>query len=466
MADLHTVILAAGKGTRMKSSMPKVVHPLAGIPIIEHVVRTARTLEARSTTIVVGHGADTVRQTLGGYPDLEFVTQSPQLGTGHALLQAEPVLAGQAGTVLLLYGDVPLLQPNTLRQLLERHYEHHASATVLTAELDDAYGYGRIVRDRAGAIERIVEERDASGAEQAIREVNSGIYALALAPLFEALRRLATDNAQGEYYLTDLVAAYRRRSLTVETLCIDDASELRGVNTRVDLADLGRVVRDRTRRRHMLNGVTLEDPATTYIDVDVVIGEDTVIAPGVHLTGRTTLGAGCRIGAGSRLSDATVGDAVSVLDHTIVAASTLETGSAVGPFSHIRPDTVIQSKARVGNFVELKKTTLGAGSKANHLAYLGDATIGSNVNIGAGTITCNFDGVNKHPTIIEDNVFIGSDSQLIAPVTVGRDAYVAAGSSITNDVPAESLAIARSPQTNKAGWAARRKAERAKKEHP
>jgi bifunctional UDP-N-acetylglucosamine pyrophosphorylase/glucosamine-1-phosphate N-acetyltransferase len=460
MADLHIVILAAGKGTRMKSALPKVAHPLAGLPIIEHVVRTARALDASTTTIVVGHGAEAVREALQGFPDLRFVVQSPQLGTGHAVLQAESVLQGKSGTVLLLYGDVPLLQANTLRQLLERHHDQHASATVLTAELPDPYGYGRIVRDRSGQIERIVEERDASGDERNIREINSGIYALALAPLFDSLKRLATDNAQGEYYLTDLVAAYRRRSLTVETLCIDDATELRGVNTRADLADLSRHVLDRLRQGLMFGGATLEDPATTYVEADVTVGEDTTIAPGVLLTGRTSIGRGCRIGPGSRLTDATLGDNVTVLDHTVIVSSTVAAGAAVGPFAHIRPHSVIGERARVGNFVELKKTTLGPGSKANHLSYLGDATIGTNVNIGAGTITCNYDGVNKHQTTIEDNVFIGSDSQLIAPVTVGRDAYVAAGSSITHDVPAESLAVARSRQTNKPGWAAKRSAEK------
>jgi bifunctional UDP-N-acetylglucosamine pyrophosphorylase/glucosamine-1-phosphate N-acetyltransferase len=329
---------------------------------------------------------------------------------------------------------------------------------VLTAELADPYGYGRIVRDEAGDIVRIVEERDASGDERSIREVNSGIYALALAPMFDALKRLATDNAQGEYYLTDLVAAYRRRSLTVETLCVDDASELRGVNTRVELAELSRVLLDRKRRSLMLAGVTLQDPSTTYVDLDVTIGEDTIVGPGVSLTGHTSIGGRCRIGAGSRVTDSSLGDDVTVLDHTVIVESTVEAMAAVGPFAHLRPGSVLGAKSRVGNFVELKKTILGRGSKANHLAYLGDATIGTNVNIGAGTITCNYDGVAKHPTIIQDNAFIGSDSQLVAPVTIGRDAYVAAGSSITEDVPADSLAVARSRQTNKAGWATMRRA--------
>jgi bifunctional UDP-N-acetylglucosamine pyrophosphorylase/glucosamine-1-phosphate N-acetyltransferase len=426
MTELHVVILAAGKGTRMKSAVPKVVHALAGRPIIEHVVRTAVELQAVTTTVVVGHGADEVKAALASYPALSFVVQSPQLGTGHALLQAEPHLRNRTGTVLLLYGDVPLLTTGTLQQLLERHRSHRAALTVLTTALADPYGYGRIVRDNEGGIVRIVEERDASGEERAIREINSGIYALELDGLFDGLRQLATDNSQGEYYLTDLVAANRRRHRRVETLCIDDPAELRGVNTRVDLADLSRVLLDRTRRTLMLQGVTLEDPDTTFVESDVTIGEDTIIGPGVTLTGRTSIGARCHIRSGTRITNSTIGDDVTVLDHCVVVDSTVAAGASVGPFAHLRPGTDIGTGARVGNFVELKKTALGAGSKANHLAYLGDAVIGDRVNIGAGVITCNYDGVNKHQTTIEEGVFVGSDSQLVAPVTIGHDAYVAA----------------------------------------
>jgi bifunctional UDP-N-acetylglucosamine pyrophosphorylase/glucosamine-1-phosphate N-acetyltransferase len=458
MTELHVVILAAGKGTRMKSAVSKVVHPLAGRPLIEHVIRTTTGLDVATTTVVVGHGADDVRAALAGYPGVDFVVQSPQLGTGHALLQAESVLAGRRGTVLLLYGDVPLLTAGTLRQLLERHRGRRAALTVLTATLADPYGYGRIVRDAAGQITRIVEERDASADQRAIREVNSGIYALELDGLFEDLRHLATDNSQGEYYLTDLVSGHHQRGRRVETLCIDDPTELRGVNTRVDLAELGRVLLDRTRRALMLQGVTLEDPATTYIDADVVVGEDTVIAPGVTLGGRTIIGARCHIRSGTRITDSTIGDDVTVLDHTVIVQSTVANGAAIGPMAHVRPGSDVGPGARVGNFVELKKTVLGAGSKANHLAYLGDAIIGERVNVGAGVITCNYDGVAKNRTTIEDGVFVGSDSQLVAPVTIGAGAYVAAGSTITQNVPAGSLAVARSLQTNKEGWAARRAA--------
>lgn len=462
MSDLHVVILAAGKGTRMKSDRPKVLHTLAGRPLIEHVLQTVDGLGPASTVLVVGHGADQVKEALSARHHLQFVVQSPQLGTGHALLQAEPALGGRTGTVLLLYADVPLLEASTLRRLVASHESARAAATVLTAMLDDPYGYGRIVRDGDGRISRIVEERDASGPERAIREVNSGIYALAMGPLFAALRGIASDNAQGEYYLTDLVADYRQRNLKVETLVLDTADELRGVNSRVDLADLARVIRSRKNRALQLAGVSIEDPDTTYIEQDVTIGPDTVISPGVILEGRTTIGSRCRIHAGVRLTNVTVADDVTILDRSIITDSSVALGAAIGPFAHIRPNTVIGEYAKVGNFVELKKTTLGRKSKANHLAYLGDATIGEGVNVGAGTITCNYDGTNKFKTVLEDGVFIGSDTQLIAPVRIGKGAYVAAGSSITEDVPADALAIARGRQQNKPGWAAARRAERTK----
>ena len=456
---LHVVILAAGKGTRMKSSRPKVLHALAGRSLIEHVLRTVDGLRADSITIVVGHGADEVRTSLAGRPSVQFAVQSPQLGTGHALLQAESALAGKSGTVLLLYADVPLLQTATLARLIEHHRASKASATVLTMDLPEPYGYGRIVRDAAGRIQRIVEERDASGPERAIKEVNSGIYCFDLAPLFKSLHQLATDNAQGEYYLTDLVAAYRQEQRKIETLGVESATELRGVNSRVDLAELSRVLRDRKNTALLLSGVTLEDPASTFVDADVTVGADTVIGPGVLLEGSTSIGASCRVHAGCRLADTQVGDNVVILDHCVLLDTRVENGARIGPFAHLRPASVVGEGAHVGNFVELKKTSLGRGSKANHLAYLGDATIGDGVNVGAGTITCNYDGVNKHPTIIEDGAFIGSDSQLIAPVRIGAGAYVAAGSSITKDVPADALALSRVHQENKPGWASHRRSK-------
>jgi bifunctional UDP-N-acetylglucosamine pyrophosphorylase/glucosamine-1-phosphate N-acetyltransferase len=444
----------------MKSARPKVLHPIGGLPLLEHVLRAVDHLSPASTTVVVGHGADDVRTAMRHRPTLEFVLQSPQRGTGDALRQTESALADRRGTLVLLAGDVPLLPAAVLERLVATHEAAGAAATVLTADLVDPFGYGRIVRDGGGQIARIVEERDASTLERAIHEINSGIYAFALDALFPALGLVAASNAQGEYYLTDVVGVFRARGASLATLRLDEAEDLRGVNTRADLADLDRRVRARKNRALMLAGVSLDDPATTYVDEDVTVGLDTSIGPGVQLQGRTRVGERCRLHAGVRLTDATIGDDVVLLDRTIVIESTVEAGAAIGPFAHVRPESRVGTGARVGNFVELKKTTLGAGSKANHLAYLGDATIGRDVNIGAGTITCNYDGVAKHPTVIEDGVFIGSDSQLIAPVTVGQGAYVAAGSSITDNVPADALAIARGRQETKPGWAARRRAER------
>ncbi len=456
---LHVVVLAAGKGTRMKSVRPKVLHLLAGRTVLDHVLGAVDPLGAASTTLVIGHGGEEVRTALAGKPGLQFVSQSPQLGTGHALMQAEPLLRGNTGTVLLLHANVPLISTSTLNRLVERHRSARAAMTLLTATVDDSYGYERVVRDAQGQITRVVEEREVAGDEQAIREVSSGIYCFDLAPLLELLPALAADASQGEYYLTDLIPLCRRKSLKVETLQLDTASELRGVATRVDVADLTALMRARKNRELMLNGVTLEDPAATYIDMDVEVGADTVIGPGVLLEGRTTVGERCRIHTGARLTNATLGDGVIVLDRSIIVDSRVGANARIGPFAHIRPDSDVAEDAHVGNFVELKKTRLGRRSKANHLAYLGDAVIGDEVNVGAGTITCNYDGVNKHKTVIEDGVFIGSDSQLIAPVTIGKGAYVGAGSSITDDVAPDALAIARGRQSTKPGWASARRAQ-------
>jgi bifunctional UDP-N-acetylglucosamine pyrophosphorylase/glucosamine-1-phosphate N-acetyltransferase len=459
MEDLHLVILAAGKGTRMKSAAPKVLHRVAGLPMVEHVLRAAAPLHARTTVVVVGYEADRVRQALAGWPGLRFALQEPQLGTGHAVLQAAPALAGARGTLLVLSGDVPLLRPATLAALVARHREQGAAMTVLTALVERPDGYGRIVRDEAGTLLRIVEERDASPAERAIREINTGIYAFALEPLFDALHAVGDRNAQGEYYLPDLAAIYRERGLRVEALVADDWQEVIGVNTRQELAEAAAALRRRRAEALMAAGVTLEDPSATYVGPDVEVGPDTILHPNVHLEGRTRIGSGCEIHAGVRIVDSTLGDRVVVQNCCLITDSVIEDDASIGPFAHLRPASHVGRRARVGNFVELKKTTLGAGSKAPHLSYLGDAVIGERVNVGAGTITCNYDGERKYQTIIEDEAFIGSDTQLIAPVRIGRGAYVAAGSSITEDVPPGALAIGRGRQVNKEGWAARRKKE-------
>jgi bifunctional UDP-N-acetylglucosamine pyrophosphorylase / glucosamine-1-phosphate N-acetyltransferase len=454
--DTHVVVLAAGQGTRMKSSLPKVLHQLAGRPLIEHVLRAADAVEPASITVIVGHGADAVKGRLAARGSLQYALQQPQLGTAHALQQAERTLSGCTGTVVLLSGDVPMLKPSTLQRLVDTHRGAGAAATVVTAAIDRPYGYGRIVRTD-GRIVRIVEERDASPAERQIKEINSGIYAFDLAPLFDALRGIASQNAQGEFYLTDLVAIYRRRKMPVETLLIEDAQEIRGINSRTELAEVGRVLRQTKNEELMAAGVTLIDPATTYIEPDVEVGPDTVIHPGVILEGQTRIGAACEIQGHVRIADSTIGNNVTVNNFCLVVGARVADGAAIGPFAHLRPESDVGEGARIGNFVELKKTTMGAGSKANHLAYLGDATIGANVNVGAGTITCNYDGVKKSQTVIEDGAFIGSDSQLIAPVRVGKGAYVAAGSSITEDVPAGSLGIARGRQSNIEGWVEKKK---------
>lgn len=461
MPDTHVVILAAGQGTRMKSSLPKVLHPVAGQPMLDHVLRVAGSVSPATITLIVGHRADAVQGFLAGYQELQFALQVPQLGTAHALQQAEALLTGRTGTLVLLSGDVPLLSAATLRRLLETHHAARAAATVVTAVVERPYGYGRIIRTE-GRIARIVEERDASPAERSVREINSGIYAFDVAPVFDALRAIATRNAQGEYYLTDLIAVYRRRKLPVETLIVDDPGEIRGVNSRSELAEVSATMRQKKNEELMAAGVTIVDPATTYIDSDVEIGADTVIHPGVVIQGHSRIGSACEIHAYVRIANSEVADRVTINNFCLIIGARVANGVAIGPFAHLRPDTEIGQEAKIGNFVELKKTKLGAGSKVNHLSYLGDATIGANVNVGAGTITCNYDGQHKHETVIEDGAFIGSDTQLIAPVRVGKGAYVGAGSSITEDVPPGALGIARGRQANVAGWVERKKGAPAK----
>ena len=427
--------------------------------MIDYVLRTAWSIAPATTTLIVGHQAPAVQAHLAADDRVRFAVQQPQLGTAHALQQAEPLLAGRAGTLVMLSGDVPLLTPTTLARLVAAHTAANASATVVTALVDRPYGYGRIVRSR-GRIARIVEERDASPTQRAIKEINSGIYAFDLEPLWEALRGIASQNAQGEFYLTDLVAIYKRRKLPVETFVLDDVSETRGINSRSELAEVSRIVRQKKNEELMAAGVTIIDPAATYIEDGVQVGPDTVIHPGVILEGHTRIGSACEIHAHVRIVDSELADRVTVNNFCVITGTRIAASASVGPFAHLRPDTAVGEGARVGNFVELKKTSLGAGSKANHLSYLGDATIGPKVNVGAGTITCNYDGEQKHATVIEEGAFIGSDTQLIAPVKIGKGAYVGAGSSITEDVPEGSLAIARGRQTNIPGWVDRKKGVR------
>ena len=442
MADLHVVILAAGKGTRMKSALPKVLHRVAGLPMIEHVIASANALHPRSITVVVGHQGETLKQALALHPDMTFVVQEPQLGTAHAVLTTEPALRRASGTMVVLSGDVPLLSPNTLKTLVDRHQSTRAAATVITAVLDDPAGYGRIVRS-GEKIARIVEQRDATEQECAIREINSGIYAFAVEGLFDALRTIAAENAQREYYLPDVVALYRTSGHGVETVIVSNVDEIRGINSRAELAAVSRIVRQNKNTELMAAGVT--------------IGADTVLHPGVSIEGRTTIGGSCEIHSGVRIVDSRIGDRVTVNNHCVISESSLSSDSRIGPFAHLRSGAIIDEGARVGNFVELKKTTLGPGSKAMHLAYLGDAEIGSKVNIGAGTITCNYDGVSKQKTTIEDGAFIGSDTQLVAPVTVGKGAYVGSGTTVRENVPPGALAVSAGKQRNLDDWVAKKK---------
>jgi bifunctional UDP-N-acetylglucosamine pyrophosphorylase/glucosamine-1-phosphate N-acetyltransferase len=444
----------------MKSQLPKVLHRVAGVPLIESVLSVAAALEPNSTTIVIGHQAEKLRSAIASRPSLTFVVQEPQLGTAHALMTTQGILANAQGTVILLSGDVPLLSTKTLSALLDCHVARAARATVLTTRLDDPSGYGRIVRDDGGRIARIVEDRDATPDERRIQEINSGIYAFALDGLFELLNQIARDNAQGEYYLPDVVAILVRRGLSVETVVAPDANEIRGINSRMELEAVSRIVRSRKNEALMASGVTIEDSATAYIERDVRVGPDTVLHPGVSLEGTTTIGSGCEVHSGVRIVNSRIGNDVIVYNHCVIADATIEDGVRIGPFAHLRNAAVVRSGARLGNFVELKNTVLGAGSKSMHLAYLGDATIGEGVNIGAGTITCNYDGERKQPTTIGDRAFIGSDSQLVAPVTIGKEAYVGTGTTVREDVPAGALAVSAGKQRNLEGWVEQRKSKK------
>ncbi len=452
----HVLILAAGQGTRMRSARPKVLHRLAGLALIEHVLRAAEPLEPAITAVVVGHQAAQVQGGLADHTPLRFVVQSEQLGTGHALLQAAPVFQGCRGTLVVLSGDVPLVRAATLERLVATHERTKAAITVVTAHVARPYGYGRIVRTE-GQLSGVVEERDASDTQRQVKEINSGIYAFDLEPLFEALQEIPSAGAVNEIYLPGLVTIYRRRGLPVETIAVPDPNEVRGINSQTELAEVSSIVRQRKNEELMAAGVTIEDPSTTYIDVDVTVGPDTVIHPGVFLEGRTTVGARCELHAGVRIVDSTLEDDVLVNNHCVIQRSHIGGAARVGPFAHLREGTVVGAEAKIGNFVETKKTSLGRGSKAGHLTYLGDASVGDGANVGAGTITCNYDGVNKHRTTIGNNAFIGSGTELVAPVEVGDGAYVGAGSCITEDVPAGALGLARGRQVNKNGWAGRRR---------
>jgi bifunctional UDP-N-acetylglucosamine pyrophosphorylase/glucosamine-1-phosphate N-acetyltransferase len=457
MGDVAAIILAAGKGTRMKSDLVKVMHLLGGRPMVSWPVDAAREAGAVKIVLVMGHQAETVQEYFAGADDITFALQGEQLGTGHAVACAREAFQGFNGRVLILCGDVPLIRPETLQKMMECHANRKAAVTVLTAHLDNPFGYGRIVKGYGGRILRIAEEKDATEVEREIAEVNSGIYCVESSFLLDAVSAIGCDNAQGEYYLTDIIRIATDRGLQCFSFPVAQPEEVMGVNDRVQLAAAGAILRRRVNEELMLDGVTIIDPATTYIEKGVVVGRDTIIYPNVHVSGATVIGSGCLLEPSVVIKGCSIGSGVTIKAGSVMTDARIHDEVTVGPMAHLRPETELKPHVKIGNFVETKKIVMGEGSKASHLTYLGDATIGKDVNIGCGTITCNYDGVRKHRTVIEDNVFVGSDVQFVAPVTIGRNSLVAAGTTVTTDVPPDSLAIARAPQVNKEGWRLKKK---------
>jgi bifunctional UDP-N-acetylglucosamine pyrophosphorylase/glucosamine-1-phosphate N-acetyltransferase len=454
------VVLAAGLGTRMRSTRAKVLHELAGLPLVSHALAALSPLDPDRVALVIGHQADAVRAAAAGAAlrDLRFVVQAEQRGTGHAVACAREAFAGFAGDVLILYGDVPLIRAATLRGLVDTHRAEEADLTLLTVCFADPSGYGRILRGSEGRVVGIVEERDATPAERAITEINPGLYAVRAEVLFPLLAELRPDNAQGELYLTDLVGLAARAGRRVASRTVECAEEVLGVNTRMELAQMEATLKSELVGRWMQAGVTFEDPPTAYVGPEVTIGADTVVGPNVILRGRTRIGVACRLDGTAQLVDATLGDRVHIRFGCVVDGAEIGADAIVGPFARLRPGTRLAERVHVGNFVETKQAVIGAGTKANHLTYLGDCEIGPETNVGAGTITCNYDGVAKHRTVVGARVQIGSDTQLVAPVTVGDDAYVGAGTTVTRDVPSGALTVSRVPQRVIPGWTARRRA--------
>jgi bifunctional UDP-N-acetylglucosamine pyrophosphorylase/glucosamine-1-phosphate N-acetyltransferase len=457
--DCAAVILAAGKSTRMRSRLPKPLHPLCGLPLTAHVIRSCQLAGIARSIVVIGHEGDTVRAGLGD--GVEYAVQHEQRGSGDAAKAAESALAGFTGTVVVLAGDVPLLGAQTVRQLVEHHRATGATATLLTAAMDDPTGYGRIVRNADGTVSRIVEHRDATPEERAIREINPSIYCFESGPLFEALRQVQPNNIQGEFYLTDVIELMSGSGGRVEAVAVADARETLGVNTRVELALVGSILRLRILEDLMLSGVTVVDPASTWVDINVSVGQDAVLQPHTFLLGSTSIGDESVIGPYSRIVDTTVGRGCAILASNIVECEIADRVK-IGPYANLRPGCRLAEGVKVGDFVELKNASLGRKVSASHLSYIGDAEVGEGTNIGAGTVTCNYDGVRKYRTVIGKNAFIGTHSTLIAPITVGDGAFIAAGSPIDQDVPADALALARSRTTIKPQWAQKRRESHAK----
>ncbi|MBB6451527.1 bifunctional UDP-N-acetylglucosamine pyrophosphorylase/glucosamine-1-phosphate N-acetyltransferase [Geomicrobium halophilum] len=447
MDERYAVILAAGQGTRMRSKQPKVLHTVCGKPMVTHVVEQVQSAGFAQTAVVIGHGGEEVQESLG--IDVDFVWQQERLGTGHAVKQTEALLANKKGVTLVISADTPMISAATMQALSDHHEVSGAKATVLTARVEDPTGLGRVIRDsRTSDVEKIVEHKDASAKERGISEINTATYCFDNEALFSALQEVKNDNAQQEYYLPDVIEILKERGEKISAWETHDASEALGVNDRVALASAEQAMQKRINDYWMKQGVTMIDPDHTYVAADAEVGADTTLYPGTMIRGQTVVGEGCEIGPHSDITDSTIGDG-SAIHHSVVSASKVGNQVQIGPFAHIRPETTVSAEAKVGNFVEVKKSEIGKGSKANHLSYIGDAWIGENVNLGCGAITVNYDGEDKHLTTIEDGAFIGCNANLIAPVKVGAEAFVAAGSTITEDVPKESLSIARSRQTNK-----------------
>lgn len=449
--SIYAVILAAGKGTRMKSDLPKVLHEVLYKPMIQHVVDELKKLGVDEIVAIVGHGAEAVKTVLSGQ-NVEFALQSEQLGTGHAVLQAADLLEGKDGLTLVLNGDAPLIQASTLKALIETHTNSGNDATMMTCVLPETTPFGRIIRDASGNVVDVIEHKDATEEQRKITEMNVGEYCFDNQYLFSVLRKLQPNNAQHEYYITDFAKIMGDMGLKVGTHIIDDFSEVGGINDRVSLAEANAILRDRINREHLLNGVTIIDPKNTYIGRDVVIGQDTIIEPGCILKGNTVIGNHCHIGPYSELTNVVIKDNVEI-KYSVLSDSIVESGTDIGPFARLRTNCHILENVHIGNFVEMKKAEFGVGSKCAHLSYIGDATVGAGVNIGCGTITSNYDGANKFQTIIKDHAFIGCNSNLIAPVTVGEGGFVGAGSTVTDDVPEDAFAVARARQVNKEGYA-------------
>ncbi|MBV7391410.1 bifunctional UDP-N-acetylglucosamine diphosphorylase/glucosamine-1-phosphate N-acetyltransferase GlmU [Enterococcus sp. ALS3] len=450
MEKRYTIILAAGKGTRMKSKLYKVLHPVAGKPMVEHIIE--RVIETKPSEIVtvVGHGAEKVKEQLGDRT--EYVVQEEQLGTGHAVMQAAEFLKGKKGTTLVISGDTPLLTSQTIDHLFDYHQGKKASATILTAHADDPTSYGRIIRDHVGIVEKIVEQKDATPEEIRIQEINTGTYCFDNEALFDALEKIGTNNAQGEYYLTDIIEILKADGKTVAAYQTEDFEESIGVNDRLALAEANRIMRRRINQMHMVNGVSFIDPATTYIDAGVEIGSDTIIEAGVQIQGKTVIGSDVVIGAHSKIVDSIVEDNVEI-KQSVIEEAIVRKNADVGPYAHLRPQAEIGEKAHIGNFVEIKKAKIGENTKVGHLTYVGDAVLGEDINVGCGVVFVNYDGKNKHQTVIGDHVFIGSSTNLVAPLMIEKNSVVAAGSTITEDVKEGDLAIGRARQVNKSGYA-------------